>query len=399
MKLSLHQRYFTTLMVGIIAMLSFISLSPRPAYALPPNPSISDEILDTTWDSLDENGKKNAKEVMAALKGEGFSTEAAAGVAGNIWMESNFRNDAVNPDDGSCGFFQFLGGRLDAFKAAFHPCTSASAADTLHYVFTAEIEKWNIEQLSAKPSRLGDYGPPARADFSSEGISVTIPTEADYFPDLDAFKKTNSWFMTTWIWATNWERPDYTAAHLARRAKYAATVLKHVGDVDPSRPSADIDEAVGRSDKLVAEWDLVGMGIRPSMEPGREVSLPDTSGLTAAEKDQIADMNAGDETVPVVLKVIHGIVSAIGILCMLYVVFLMVALALDKTLKLGDISPVKILTRRELTTVKPAPSGTITTAGVLVIMGGLALLGSLLISGILPKAVAFMIRMLSFDLI
>ena len=89
----------------------------RGAYALPANPTVSDEAIEANWNSLDDEHKKIAQDVVSAAQAQGFSKEAAAAIAGNFWRESGFSLDAQNPSSGACGLYQALGSRRTSLLA------------------------------------------------------------------------------------------------------------------------------------------------------------------------------------------------------------------------------------------------------------------------------------------
>lgn len=62
----------------------------------------------------------NLDTVLAFLKGKGLSSDQAAGVAGNLQIESGINPAAENPGEGAIGIAQWEGGRrtaLDAYAA------------------------------------------------------------------------------------------------------------------------------------------------------------------------------------------------------------------------------------------------------------------------------------------
>ena len=99
------------LLALIAAATVMLPLTPAPAYALPANPNVSDEVIEANWATLSAEQQETAKQVVAEAKAEGYSAEAAAAIAGNFWRESHFNVDAMNSVSGACGMYQALGDR------------------------------------------------------------------------------------------------------------------------------------------------------------------------------------------------------------------------------------------------------------------------------------------------
>lgn len=69
---------------------------------------------------LGEGETATGRDIMQGLISRGFTKEEAAAIVGNLWAESGFRTDAVNPSSGAFGLMQWLGGRksrLQQFSA------------------------------------------------------------------------------------------------------------------------------------------------------------------------------------------------------------------------------------------------------------------------------------------
>ena len=77
------------LLALIAAATVMLPLTPAPAYALPANPNVSDEVIEANWATLSAEQQETARQVVAEAKAEGYSAEAAAAVAGNFWRESH----------------------------------------------------------------------------------------------------------------------------------------------------------------------------------------------------------------------------------------------------------------------------------------------------------------------
>jgi hypothetical protein len=75
----------------------------------------------TTESSPAETASASEQQIYAFLKGKGLSDAAAAGVLGNLQVESGFRPTAYNAREGAIGIGQWEGGRrtrLQAYAAA-----------------------------------------------------------------------------------------------------------------------------------------------------------------------------------------------------------------------------------------------------------------------------------------
>lgn len=60
---------------------------------------------------LDEGSTASGRSLMQGLVQRGFTKEEASAIVGNLWAESGFRTNAINPSSGAFGLMQWLGGR------------------------------------------------------------------------------------------------------------------------------------------------------------------------------------------------------------------------------------------------------------------------------------------------
>jgi hypothetical protein len=91
----------------------------------------------------------NLDTVLAFLRGKGLTPAQAAGVAGNLQVESGFDPTAYNPNEGAIGLAQWEGGRranLDAYAAA----TGGSETD-----LTTQLNFLWSELTGSESSALG----------------------------------------------------------------------------------------------------------------------------------------------------------------------------------------------------------------------------------------------------
>lgn len=268
----------------------------RGAYALPANPSVSDEAIEANWNSLDDEHKKIAQDVVSAAQAQGFSKEAAAAIAGNFWRESGFSLDAQNPSSGACGLYQALGSRRTSLlaKNGVNSCSGLKADKTME----AAIEDGRLEWVGWKTTAsiypsMAQY---ALTDADKYGVKgATVPSGEDKFDNVDAFKKTDNWYFATWIWMTNWEAPGGAEAGFMKRVSYTATILKKVngGSVSSSSKSAASSDGAGGGMK--DDWELPGMPKKPSITEGQAVSLAEGSQLSQQQKDNLYDILAQRE--------------------------------------------------------------------------------------------------------
>lgn len=268
----------------------------RGAYALPANPTVSDEAIETNWNSLDDEHKKIAQDVVSAAQAQGFSKEAAAAIAGNFWRESGFSLDAQNPSSGACGLYQALGSRRTSLlaKNGVNSCSGLKADKTME----AAIEDGRLEWVGWKTTAsiypsMAQY---ALTDADKYGVKgATVPSGEDKFDNVDAFKKTDNWYFATWIWMTNWEAPGGAEAGFMKRVSYTATILKKVngGSVSSSSKSAASSDGAGGGIK--DDWELPGMPKKPSITEGQSVSLAEGSQLSQQQKDNLYDILAQRE--------------------------------------------------------------------------------------------------------
>lgn len=268
----------------------------RGAYALPANPSVSDEAIEANWNSLDDEHKKIAQDVVSAAQAQGFSKEAAAAIAGNFWRESGFSLDAQNPSSGACGLYQALGSRRTSLlaKNGVNSCSGLKADKTME----AAIEDGRLEWVGWKTTAsiypsMAQY---ALTDADKYGVKgATVPSGEDKFDNVDAFKKTDNWYFATWIWMTNWEAPGGAEAGFMKRVSYTATILKKVngGSVSSSSKSAASSDGAGGGIK--DDWELPGMPKKPSITEGQAVSLAEGSQLSQQQKDNLYDILAQRE--------------------------------------------------------------------------------------------------------
>lgn len=268
----------------------------RGAYALPANPTVSDEAIEANWNSLDDEHKKIAQDVVSAAQAQGFSKEAAAAIAGNFWRESGFSLDAQNPSSGACGLYQALGSRRTSLlaKNGVNSCSGLKADKTME----AAIEDGRLEWVGWKTTAsiypsMAQY---ALTDADKYGVKgATVPSGEDKFDNVDAFKKTDNWYFATWIWMTNWEAPGGAEAGFMKRVSYTATILKKVngGSVSSSSKSAASSDGAGGGIK--DDWELPGMPKKPSITEGQAVSLAEGSQLSQQQKDNLYDILAQRE--------------------------------------------------------------------------------------------------------
>ena len=283
------------LVVCLIVMLLGLG-GVRGAYALPANPSVSDEAIEANWNSLDDEHKKIAQDVVSAAQAQGFSKEAAAAIAGNFWRESGFSLDAQNPSSGACGLYQALGSRRTSLlaKNGVNSCSGLKADKTME----AAIEDGRLEWVGWKTTAsiypsMAQY---ALTDADKYGVKgATVPSGEDKFDNVDAFKKTDNWYFATWIWMTNWEAPGGAEAGFMKRVSYTATILKKVngGSVSSSSKSAASSDGAGGGMK--DDWELPGMPKKPSITEGQAVSLAEGSQLSQQQKDNLYDILAQRE--------------------------------------------------------------------------------------------------------
>lgn len=283
------------LVVCLIVMLLGLG-GVRGAYALPANPTVSDETIEANWNSLDDEHKKIAQDVVSAAQAQGFSKEAAAAIAGNFWRESGFSLDAQNPSSGACGLYQALGSRRTSLlaKNGVNSCSGLKADKTME----AAIEDGRLEWVGWKTTAsiypsMAQY---ALTDADKYGVKgATVPSGEDKFDNVDAFKKTDNWYFATWIWMTNWEAPGGAEAGFMKRVSYTATILKKVngGSVSSSSKSAASSDGAGGGIK--DDWELPGMPKKPSITEGQAVSLAEGSQLSQQQKDNLYDILAQRE--------------------------------------------------------------------------------------------------------
>ena len=283
------------LVVCLIVMLLGLG-GVRGAYALPANPTVSDEAIETNWNSLDDEHKKIAQDVVSAAQAQGFSKEAAAAIAGNFWRESGFSLDAQNPSSGACGLYQALGSRRTSLlaKNGVNSCSGLKADKTME----AAIEDGRLEWVGWKTTAsiypsMAQY---ALTDADKYGVKgATVPSGEDKFDNVDAFKKTDNWYFATWIWMTNWEAPGGAEAGFMKRVSYTATILKKVngGSVSSSSKSAASSDGAGGGIK--DDWELPGMPKKPSITEGQAVSLAEGSQLSQQQKNNLYDILAQRE--------------------------------------------------------------------------------------------------------
>lgn len=277
------------LVVCLVVMLLGLG-GVRGAYALPANPTVSDEAIEANWNSLDDEHKKIAQDVVSAAQAQGFSKEAAAAIAGNFWRESGFSLDAQNPSSGACGLYQALGSRRTSLlaKNGVNSCSGLKADKTME----AAIEDGRLEWVGWKTTAsiypsMAQY---ALTDADKYGVKgAAVPSGEDKFDNVDAFKKTDNWYFATWIWMTNWEAPGGAEAGFMKRVSYTATILKKVngGSVSSSSASASSDGAGGG---IKDDWELPGMPKKPSITEGQAVSLAEGSQLSQQQKDNLYDI-------------------------------------------------------------------------------------------------------------
>ncbi len=292
-----HHALIARLALAVCLIVMLLGLGGvRGAYALPANPTVSDEAIEANWNSLDDDHKKIAQDVVSAAQAQGFSKEAAAAIAGNFWRESGFSLDAQNPSSGACGLYQALGSRRTSLlaKNGVNSCSGLKADKTME----AAIEDGRLEWVGWKTTAsiypsMAQY---ALTDADKYGVKgATVPSGEDKFDNVDAFKKTDNWYFATWIWMTNWEAPGGAEAGFMKRVSYTATILKKVngGSVSSSSKSAASSDGAGGGIK--DDWELPGMPKKPSITEGQAVSLAEGSQLSQQQKDNLYDILAQRE--------------------------------------------------------------------------------------------------------
>lgn len=389
------RRVFLALIAAATVMLP---LTPAPAYALPANPNVSDEVIEANWATLSAEQQETAKQVVAEAKAEGYSAEAAAAIAGNFWRESHFNVDAMNSVSGACGMYQALGDRqtlLFTYNGVSN-CAGLKAKETTQAALADGRSEWlGWPTTSIIYGGMASY---ALNEADTWGITGgTVPSADDSFGSLEGFKSTDNWYLATWIWMTNWEAPGAAEAGFMQRASYAATVLKKVGNTDPAAKSdtASAQSGSTTSGGVLDEWSLPGMPKKPEIAKGQSLTFADGSQLTAKQRANASDLKTQleEERDREAAESTRTWVTAVGIVLFLYALIILLSLLIDLAFPL--FSALEGVTFGQVKySPLPAderPKGTYGVAGVLTVCFAFAALGALIFTGVIQAWLAHLV--------
>ena len=384
------------LLALIAAATVMLPLTPAPAYALPANPNVSDEVIEANWATLSAEQQEAAKQVVAEAKAEGYSAEAAAAIAGNFWRESHFNVDAVNASSGACGMYQALGDRQTLLFTynGVSGCSGLKAKETTQAALADGRSEW-----LGWPTTSLIYGGMASYALNEAGVwgitGGTVPSADDSFGSLEGFKSTDNWYFATWIWMTNWEAPGAAEAGFMERASYAATVLKKVGNTDPAAKSTTSGAQSGSTGGVLDEWSLPGMPKKPEIAKGQSLTFADGSQLTAKQRANASDLKTQleEEKAREQASYVRAGIAVIGILLFVYSLVVLLALLFDLAASSDFMLKAVTLNRIKYSPLpaEERPKGTFGVVGVGVICFFLAALGALIFTGVLPSWLAHLI--------
>jgi len=115
--------------------------------------------IGSLWGNL--TGDPRSKQIYSYLRGKGLTADAAAGVLGNLQIESGLNPTVVNSSSGAFGIAQWLGSRkkaLTAYAAAHH-----SSATSLHTQLQFLLHEMNGANGDGSIAALNSYQSPAAA--------------------------------------------------------------------------------------------------------------------------------------------------------------------------------------------------------------------------------------------
>lgn len=384
------------LLALIAAVIVMLPLTPAPAYALPANPNVSDEVIEANWATLSAEQQEAAKQVVAEAKAEGYSAEAAAAIAGNFWRESHFNVDAVNASSGACGMYQALGDRQTLLFTynGVSGCSGLKAKETTQAALADGRSEW-----LGWPTTSIIYGGMASYALNEAGVwgitGGTVPSADDSFGSLEGFKSTDNWYFATWIWMTNWEAPGAAEAGFMERASYAATVLKKVGNTDPAAKSTTSGAQSGSTGGVLDEWSLPGMPKKPEIAKGQSLKFADGSQLTAKQRANASDLKTQleEERDREAAESARTWVAVVGVVLFVYALVILLSLLIDLSFPLFSVLKGVTFGRIKYSPL-PAderPKGTYGVAGVLTVCFAFAALGALIFTGVIQSWLAHLV--------
>lgn len=371
----------------------------------------------TSWSSLDDNTKtKVAEPLWKALRSNGFTAEAAAGIMGNIAQESSFNPLLIGGNVAGgvpCyGLFQWCPGLRDI------PVGLVEAVKANDFDKSAEIQiKALVEEVSAGAWLSSYWNPiPTYTSGSLAGFAFRdlVPGAPEFTPET--FKKTTDIETATAV-MLSLERPcprrirdafydPDCKTEMGRRlpqSKIVYEALKNVEGSPSDTSSSEEGEDVLLSGGIISEDELVGMpqkrnylegpdGDKQAELPGEGTLDPDEEEFTGAQVLSLSTMESAADTVkeerlPSLLRVT---VSLLGLFLIFYSVLLITAYAFDRSNTLVQIPLYKVLTlgRRHVpTTLDDTSKGATPMKTAFFYSGAAALLGILLITGGLMQLV------------
>lgn len=191
-------------------------------------------------------GTTNIHKMWNYMVNKGLSTEAAAGVLGNIKMESGFsatrQEDSQRFPNGGWGIVQWTASRRTAIVAGlptdlskYHAAEygGATSADT-GYVHEGIPEEDADSLLHYQMTYLHDESIVRQTRIHSvlEGYGMTGMTE------WEALKKAKSIRQASDLWLYSFERPaDQSSSHAAERARYGQEIFDELISDNPGLSS------------------------------------------------------------------------------------------------------------------------------------------------------------------
>lgn len=323
---------FTLFLVGTLLALTILPFTLAPAHALPANPKVDQAKIDATWDSLNDEQKKVANEVMKNLMSNGYSREAAAAIGGNFWQESTW-NPTLQVGGGACGLYQALDRKEHLFKhAGVSNCSQLTVEGTMK---AYHADTWNFKLLGdpSGPANYPSHSAHALDGAAEAGVTgATIPSSTDSFGSAETFKTTKDWYFATWIFAVNWERCGGAEALFMKRTLYTATLLSKADGGSSSSSPANTPQS-GTSGGFVSEQDLQGMPSKPIVPKGDDIPDSKYENLSTGQKVNIGDIkdNLSEGFWGQVSNATRILLVTGGILLYAYAVILFLALIADVT--------------------------------------------------------------------
>lgn len=367
----------------VVATLAFLVLFPPFASAAYPS-----------WDKVPADKRANVAYAFKYLQSEGYSDEAAAGIIANANYESGF--DPFAKQNGyaqAMGFFQWDGGRRDNMLAHVRSkgLSFEDGADKATAMLQAQLEYFSQENSNFQGTFYFKTS-------GSAGLYQSLDPNCKSVSSLDELKSMSSAGGAACVFTWGWERPRFNAKNAKARIAFAEELLKalrsgELEGVSTSTPSPTPSAGSAEGTGALSDHELIGMP--PSwVLPDGTVELPaGTSGLSASESTNIQGWLSASEMQSKINfdHLVRSVLMFVGILIIFYTIVLTLAFAFDVSVPMSNPRAVQAVTFGKYRfseiaeETRPDSSGPrpLTTTRLVLLIGAIALLGGVVVTGAL----------------